>query len=373
MLRQEPSAESRRPFSPDLILVGFGNVGRRFVRLLGECAAELRDARQIDWRVVGIATARHGFARDLRGLDVARALDLAERGQSLAELDRPESIGRRTAAPVRSGIHLIEQLAGAARETGSSRPLVVVETTVLDIGAGQPAVDHVRAGLRAGAHVVSANKGPAAFAYAELAQLARSAGRGFLFEGAVMDGIPIFSLVRETLPVVGIKGFRGVVNATTNYILTAMERGREFHEALAEMQRAGIAEADASLDVDGWDAAAKTAALANVLMDGRLTPREVVRTGIGGLTGADVRAAASRGRRIKLVARASREEGGVHASVGPKELSQDDLLATLRDQQNALVFETELLGDFAVVQLGGGLVQTAYALLADLVAIGRRT
>ncbi len=360
-------------FCPDLVLVGFGNVGRRFVRLLEECAAELRHVHQIDWRVVGIATARHGVARNLRGLEVARALELVGRGQSLAALDAPEQDAGSFAAPATSGVELIEQVTAAERAAGSTRPLVVVETTMLDIGAGQPAIDHVRAGLRAGAHVITANKGPAAFAYAELAELARTADRAFLFEGAVMDGIPIFNMVRETLPAVRISGFSGVVNSTTNFIITAMENGREFAESLAEMQAAGIAEADASLDVDGWDAAAKASALANVLLDARTTPQRVERTGIGHLTGEAVRAAVARGNRFKLVARGEQRGAKVVVRVGVEELPASHLFATLGGQQNALQLETDLLGSFAIAQLGGGLTQTAYALVTDLVTVARRS
>jgi len=264
-------------------------------------------------------------------------------------------------------------VAESARQAGSARPLVVVETTVLDIAAGQPAIDHVRAALRAGAHVITANKGPVAFAFAELDELARAAGRAFLFEGAVMDGIPIFNMVRETLPAVRISGFSGVVNSTTNFIITAMEGGREFAESLAEMQAAGIAEADASLDVDGWDAAAKASALANVLLRARMTPQQVERTGIGHLTGTEVRQAVARGNRLKLVARGERHGDAVAVRVGVEELPAGHLFATLGGQQNALQLETDLLGSFTVAQLGGGLTQTAYGLVTDLVAVSRRS
>ena len=157
---------------------------------------------------------------------------------------------------------------------------VVVETTTLDIAAGRPAIDHVRAGISAGCHVITANKGPVAFAFAALRDEAAAAGVNFLFEGAVMDGIPIFNLVRETLPAVELLGFRGVINSTTNHILTALELGEPFDAALGRMQAEGIAEADPSLDIDGWDAAAKAAALANVLLDARMSPRAVRRKGI---------------------------------------------------------------------------------------------
>jgi len=352
----------------DLVLVGFGNVGRRFLRLLDERRDVLRREHGLAWRVAGIATRRHGLARNAGGIDAATALALVEGGERLEALDDPVSLPGAPPPPAGS-VEFIEGLARGIAAIDPHRRVVVVESTVLDVRAGQPATDHVRAALRSGAHVVTANKGPVAFAYEELQGLAARAGRQFLFEGAVMDGIPIFNLAARTMPAVEVLGFRGVVNSTTNYIITAMENGREFDEALAEMQAAGIAEADPSLDVDGWDAAAKAAAVANVLMGAGLTPHGVARTGVGHLTGEYVRALASGGRRVKLVARGRREHRGVRVVVGPEELPADDLLAGLRDQQNALILETDLLGDLAIVQLGGGLTQTAYALVSDLVSL----
>ena len=344
----------------DLALVGFGNVARRFVRLLDERLDVLRDRHGLECRVVGIATKRHGFARDAGGLDARSAAAIVEGGGSLD--GGPGAAG--------DAVSFIEEVAGEWRRSGAASPLVVVETTVLDVRSGQPAIDHVRAALAAGAHVVTANKGPVAFAYDELRQMADAAGRRFLFEGAVMDGIPVFNLAARTLPAVQVAGFRGVVNSTTNYIISAMEEGREFAEALAEMQAAGIAEADASLDVDGWDAAAKAAALANVLLGARTSPPAVERTGIGTLDGAAVRDAVARRKRVKLVARGRRDvAGGLRVSVAPEELPEGDLLAGLRGQQNAMIFETDLLEDIAIVQLGGGLTQTAYALVSNLVAL----
>jgi homoserine dehydrogenase len=348
----------------DLTLVGFGHVGRRFARLLDERRDILASGHGLAPRIVGIATRRHGAAFDPRGLDVARALAIVEAGGRLDALH-----DRRTGPAPRTGLALI---ARHARHGRRGVPRVVVETTVLDVRRGRPAIDHVRAGLRSGAHVITANKGPVAVAYHQLRDLAESAGRAFLFEGAVMDGIPIFNLVRHTLPAVRIVGFRGVVNSTTNHILTSMEAGRPYGEALAAMQAAGIAEADPSLDVDGWDAAAKTAALANVLMEGRITPLDVDRTGIGPETALAVRAAATRGCRIKLVARAERRGARVEARVSPEELPGADLLAGLSGQANALVLQTDLLGELAIVQMRGSLTETAYALVSDLVEVGRR-
>jgi len=353
----------------DLIFVGFGKVGRRFARMLREQEARLAADHGLEWRVVGIRTWRHGTARNTAGLDVARALDTVEGDLTLAALDEPTSLAGSPDMPT-SAVGFIEQLARARADRGHVP--VVVETTVLDIRSGQPAIDHVRAALRSGAHVLSANKGPAAFAYRELAELARERHRCFLFEGAVMDGVPIFNLVRETMPAVRVSGFRGVVNSTTNHVLTVLEEGGEFDEALAQMQAAGTTEADVSLDVDGWDAAAKTAALINVLMDGETTPAAIERTGIGSISGRAVRDAVRRGRRVKLVASARREAGRVVGRVAPEEVPESDLLATLRGMQNALVVDTDLLGRVAITQLDAGLTQTSYALLSDLIAVRRR-
>ena len=223
--------------------------------------------------------------------------------------------------------------------------------------------------LEAGCHVVTANKGPVAFAYQELSSIAARRGTSFLFEGAVMDGIPVFNLVRETMPAVRIEGFRGVVNSTTNHILTALEDGDEYAPALAHMQEEGIAEADASLDVDGWDAAAKAAALTNVFLDGRITPHDVDRIGIGPDTASWAREAKARGGRVRLVASARR---GSRPVVQPVELPQEDLLAGLRGMANALVLDTDTLGRVVICQLDGGLTHTAYALLSDLITIRKR-
>jgi len=341
----------------DLVLVGFGHVARRFVRLLAERRAILERDFGVTTRVVAVATRRHGRTSAAQGVDAARLARAVDRGDSIG----PEE-NEATADFVTSAVRKHSEAARAGR-------LVVVETTTLDIARGEPAIAHVRAALAGGAHVITTNKGPAAFAYRALAHAADSANRRFLFEGAVMDGIPVFNLVRETLPAVRIAGFRGVVNSTTNFILTAMEQGQPFDEALTEMQAMGVAEADASLDVDGWDAAAKTAALANVLLNASMTPHDVERQGISAAAGRRAVEALASGRRLKLVARAGREDGRWAARVAPEELAEDDLLAGLEGQQNAIIFHTDLLEEFAVVQQSGSLTQTAYALLSDLVTI----
>jgi homoserine dehydrogenase len=350
------------PVTIDLVLVGFGHVGRAFVRLLADRQERLRRDHGLVARTIGIATARHGCAIDIAGLDTLRAAAMVESGGRIDELHAGGS-------PPRTAREVIE---AAAAARGTAGPMAMVETTRLDVHRGEPAATHVRLALAAGAHVVTANKGPVACAYRELADLAARAGRQFLFEGAVMDGIPVFNLVRETLPAISVTRLRGIVNTTTNYLIAAMEAGRDIAEALPEMQARGIAEADASLDVDGWDAAAKAAALGNVLLDASLTPAAVERTGIGHLTSEAVRDVRRRGRRLKLVASVWRDGAGVRARVAPEALDPDDLLAGIHGTMNALTIGTDRLGDITIVQHGGGLVETAYALLGDLVTLRRR-
>jgi hypothetical protein len=237
---------------------------------------------------------------------------------------------------------------------------VIVETTTLDIERGEPATSHIRAALAGGAHVVTANKGPVAFAYHRLARAAARAQRSFLFEGAVMDGVPIFNLVRRTLPAVNVLGFRGVVNSTTNFIITAMEQGQRFEDALSEMQARGVAEADASLDVDGWDAAAKTAALANVLLGANMTPRQVDRW--AAVTARCAPDAA--GRRLKLWARGARRRRSAPAS------RLNSSMATIAGgvgsyARNALILTTGPARGDRIAQRGAAHADR-HALLSDL-------
>jgi homoserine dehydrogenase len=343
-----------------LALVGFGNVGRRFLRLLDEAA----DRLDFKWRLVAISTRRHGSVVEPAGIDPSKAIRTVEAGNSLA--------GRGPTAQERSGIDVIRQVTEALADEAADGQLAVVETSVLDIDDGEPATAHVRASLEGLAHVVTTNKSPIAFAYDELERLAESVDRVFLFEGAVMDGVPVFNLVRETMPAVFVDGFRGVVNTTCQYILSQMERGVSLDAAIADMQARGIAEADPSLDIDGWDAAAKTAALVNVIMGGSITPHDVTRSGIREIDETEVREALSHGRRVRLIASATRHGGRLETRVEPELIDVGDPLAALGPTENALYLHTDLLGDVGIVQRTCSLTQTAYALLSDLTHISRR-
>jgi homoserine dehydrogenase len=337
----------------EVALLGFGHVGRRFALLLDERRDYLRHALRVDPRVVAISTSRHGSIYDKDGIDLRDAVARRVSGQTLGSQGKPADF--------------------IAELESSAAPLrVVLEATTLNISDAQPAIAHVEMALDSGCHVVTVNKGPVAFAYRRLSQFAADKGLSFLFEGAVMDGIPIFNLVRETLPSIEVTGFRGIVNTTTQHVLMALEHGEPFAAALERMQAEGIAEADPALDLQGWDAAAKAAALANVLLDADLTPHTVVREGLGPDTATAVQRAIASGRRLRLVISGSRTAGGAHASVRLTELDPTDILATLASTANALILTTDLLDEMAICQMRGNVTQTAYALFSDLVTVCRR-
>jgi homoserine dehydrogenase len=333
-----------------LALVGFGNVGRRFAeQLRGPYARALR-AKSTRVRVTGIATARHGVAIDPRGIDLGRALRLSGRGESLGSLHRGRAVG-----DVRDFI---------ARVPAD----VLVEITTLDPRAGQPATRHVRQALARGLHVVTANKGPVAFALRSLRALAERKRRLFLHEGAVMDGTPVFNLVARCLSGARVESFRGTLNSTTNLVLSRMERGFNRDAAVREAQRLGIAEADPRNDLDGWDAAVKGCALANALMDASIRPQQVRRRGIAGVSATDVRRGLGAGFRTRLVVRGVRSKGRVRVTVAPERIPLGDPLSG-SGPDAALVLETDLMGEIGVFERGATVDQTAYALLSDLLEI----
>jgi len=243
---------------------------------------------------------------------------------------------------------------------------VLFEATSLNVENGQPAVDHIRAAIEHGSHAITANKGPVVHAYRELRDLAAARAKRFLFESTVMDGVPIFSLFHE-LPVIHLRGFHGILNSTTNVILSEMENGLSFDAALKKAQELGIAETDATHDIDGWDAAVKTAALITVLMDVPVRLNKIAREGIRGLSGDAVRAARKEGRPYKLVCRARRAGNGVRASVRPEQVAMGDPMAGIGETSSYVYFETDIFPGLAITEENPGLYATAYGMLADFV------
>lgn len=316
-----------------LALIGYGNVGRAFARLLEQKRASF------PFRIVAAHTARHGTAYNPHGLAVEPAFG----------------------PPAASVEEFLDK----------SRAEVVFEVTPLDPATGEPAISHIRAAFARGMHVVTANKGPIAHAYAALRGEAARAGVMFRFESVTMDGAPIYNMARDHLPGVEVLGFTGVLNSTTSVILDAMREGRGFDEGVAEAQRMGVAEADPGFDIDGWDSAAKAAALANVLMDGRTTPREVDTRGIRKLTPERMTALKAKGKTVRLVSRGKRAAGGVKLRVRAEVLDGDGLLAAVHGTSNLLLLHTDLMGTVGTVSIAPGVEQTAFGLFADLVDIAK--
>jgi homoserine dehydrogenase len=330
----------------NLAFIGFGNVGQALARLLTRRRQDLAAGYGVTWRLTGVASRRRGWLAGADGLDVEVLLN---------------------------GGNAIAAGAGALPDVqawlAAAQPHVVFEMSSLQASTGQPAIDYIEAGLRAGAHVVTANKGPVVHAYPRLRDLAESLGRGFRFESTVMDGAPIFSLFRSCLPLTRVSGFEGILNSTTNYLLARMEAGADLDQAVREAQTLGLAETDPAADIDGFDAAVKTAALATVVMGQPLPLNEVTRAGIRGLDPAEIRAARQAGRPWKLLCRAERTATGVTASVGPERLPEASPFAQVNGTTSAVHFATDTLPGLTITEHDPTPETTAYGLLADFISL----
>jgi homoserine dehydrogenase len=340
-----------------VLFVGFGNVGRRIATILSRERSRFAGMKSLDDLVtVGIVTRKSGALISSSGVDLEEALEQMETYGRFDDNAR----------------HFCRVI---AEEAVSSLDYdVMLELTTLSIeNRGEPAISHVRTALKRGSHVLSANKGPVAFAYRELSELANLAGKKFLFETTVMDGAPVFNLCRLCLKGCVVESADGILNSTTNYILGRMEEGTEFDQAVHEAQKIGVAEEDPSYDIDGWDAAAKVAALANVLLGGDISPFEVEREGIRTIDRERVRKAAQSGRRLKLICRAWRDGRGVHGSVGVEEVKIDHHFAQVGGGGAVLRIHTDLMGPILVTQEDPDLYDTAYGVLVDMLSLNNNS
>ena len=234
-------------------------------------------------------------------------------------------------------------------------------------------MDHIQQALTQRMHVVTANKGPVVHGYQNLSQLAEKNNVKFYFESTVMDGAPIFSIFRETLPGANLLSFRGILNSTTNMILSQLETGQDFESAVAHTQRIGIAETDPSGDIDGWDAAVKVAALVTVLMETPLKPQQVERNGIRDITREEVAKGLQNGKRWKLICAAKREMDGVKARVALELVGSESPFYQIDGTTSIIQFETDMLGLFTIIEEDPGPETTAYGCLSDFLNIARRS
>ena len=336
-----------------IALVGFGNVGRALLRLLEVKQETLKKKFGFSTRVTGIATLRHGMAIDPAGIDSAAALQIADTDGDLTTL---------SASSVPSSVlDFIHEVPAD----------VLFENSPVNHHSGQPAADHLRAALERGMHAITANKGPVVHAYHDLTRLAEEKGARFLFESAVMDGAPIFSLFRGPLPAVELRGFYGILNSCTNLLLEMMEGGKSFDEAVEYGRSIGITETDPSADIDGWDAAIKVAALATVLMGQPLKPDQVQREGIRGITREMIASALDAGERWKLVCSARLVDGRFEASVAPQRVNPRSPLYSINGTSSFVQFQLDTLPGLGILESDPGPETTAYGLLADLINAAR--
>jgi homoserine dehydrogenase len=337
-----------------LLFIGFGTVGQGLAELLVRKKELLSNTYGMDIQVVGIADKIKGSITNTEGINLPDALQKASEGEGLSDLPGSKFEGE--------ALEMIQQVEAD----------VMLEATYTDIETGEPATSHIRKAMESGMHVVTTNKGPVALHYNGLQLLAEEKNIRFLFEGTVMSGTPLINLIRENLAGCDIQEIKGILNGTTNYILTRMEEGLSYEEALKKAQELGYAEAVPDADVLGWDALAKVTILAKYVFGADAKPFDYPCEGITGITAASIAEAKARDKRFKLIGKVWRDGNIVRASVAPEEVDLAHPLASIMGATNAVTFTTDALGDVTVVGPGAGREATGYSMLVDLIAIGGR-
>lgn len=334
-----------------LALLGLGNAGKAFADLLEEKRETIREKYGKEVMVTAIATGSRGALVCADGLDLARAAkDLRTRGEFTDDEHK-------------SGLTALEIARKAEYD-------VLIEMTPLNIFTGQPAISHIEAALERGKDVITANKGPVAWRFADIKAKADQNGCKFFYETTVMDGTPVFNLAEKTLMMAQVTEVSGILNSTTNFILEEMAAGADYDDIMKRGREMGFIEADPAMDIEGYDAAAKVTALLNVLMDARMTPDMVDRKGIEDITYEDIEAAASRGNVIKLICRGKREaDGSVTASVGPEEVPKGHMQASIDSTTSVVSITTDLMKKITVIEHEPEIEQTAYGIFGDLLRV----
>ncbi|MBD3415195.1 MAG: homoserine dehydrogenase [Candidatus Aminicenantes bacterium] len=334
----------------NIAFIGYGTVAQGFTEILLEKESMLKKEHDLQVKVVAVSDIKKSSVYDADGLNMREILSLVQNGKSLE--DYPKGI---------KGKNSLETITQTNADT-------IIEVTYTDVKTGKPALTHIKTALDAGKHVLSTNKGPAVKQAAELLETARQNNVYYGFEGTVLAGTPALNLARNTLAGNNIMGFKGILNGTTNYILTRMEEGMSYQEALKKAQKLGYAEADPTGDVEGLDAAGKVVILTNVVLKKKLDWSDVRREGITGITPDDIQKAKNQHMRWKLIGQAEiQKDGSVRASVSPEKVPLSDPLAGVNEAINALTFITDELGPVTIVGPGAGRRETGFALLIDLI------
>ena len=327
-----------------IILCGFGVVGQSFAKLLESRSEDLYARYGLKPRIVGVFD-RNGSAVDTSGLDVSRLIDTKKKYNSVKKYSETKNNV--------SGIEMINDLEAE----------VLIETTQSNYNDAEPGMTHIVNAMKRGMHVISVNKGPLALAFPSLMELADYNRVIFRFSGTVGGGTPILDFAKNSLRGERIVSFDGILNGTTNYILTNMADGMSFNDALSDAKQKGYVEADESLDLDGLDAAAKLVILANWIMGMKVTMPDIKRTGIREIDSSDIKRAAEKNCAIKLIASCNKK-----LVVEPKEITVDDPLC-VSGTLNAISFTSEHSGTQKIIGRGAGGTETASSILRDLIDI----
>ncbi|MGC4379039.1 homoserine dehydrogenase [Fictibacillus sp. Mic-4] len=342
----------------NLAFIGFGVVGQGLAEILRDKKETLLKEFDLEPTIVAISDLMKGAIYHPDGLDVDTVL------QVLGETGNLENY------PNVPGLVTGWDSFQTIRETNAD---TIVEVSYTDVKTGQPAIDHLRSAFENGKNVIMTNKGPVALAYSELSELAKKNDVYWGFEGTVMSGTPALRMPALALAGNEITEIRGILNGTTNYILTRMEEeGLSYEAALKEAQELGFAEADPTSDVEGYDARYKIVILANDVMKIPLKVEEVPCKGITRITLKDIEEAKVEGKRWKLIAKVQRSGDHVAAAIRPEKVDITDPLASICGAVNAIAYECDLLGTVTLSGPGAGKIETGFSLLSDLIAAHRR-
>ena len=327
-----------------IILCGFGVVGQSFAKLLESRSEDLYARYGLKPRIVGVFD-RNGSATNTSGLDISKLINVKKKYNSVKNYSETKNNA--------SGTEMINELEAE----------VLIETTQSNYNDAEPGMTHIVNAMKRGMHVISVNKGPLALAFPSLMELANYNRVLFRFSGTVGGGTPILDFAKNSLRGERIVSFDGILNGTTNYILTNMANGMSFNDALTDAKQKGYVEADESLDLDGLDAAAKLVILANWIMGMKVTMPDIKITGIRKIDSSDIKHATEKNCAIKLIASCNKE-----LNVIPKEIAVDDPLC-VSGTLNAISFTSEHSGTQTIIGRGAGGIETASSILRDLIDI----
>jgi homoserine dehydrogenase len=333
-----------------IAILGFGTVGQGISEILLNKKEYLKDKYDFEYDILAVADFVFGNVYNPDGLDIPLMLQEAKEkkkfSKDLTDWDNLELIRNCNAD-------------------------ILCELTYTDLNTGGPAVDHVKAALESGKHVVTSNKGPAALFYPEMKKIADKNGVKFMIEGTVCAGTPVINLADGPLAGCEISKIRGILNGTTNYMLSEMEKGMDYNEVLKVAQELGYAEADPTGDVEGYDARGKVTILANIVMGASLKINDVSCKGITQITSENIEDAKKQNKRWKLIGSVEKKDGKVTGSVAPEMIDMSHPLAGVMGATNALTFTTDLLGDVTIVGPGAGKIETGFSILTDILDIHR--